>query len=226
MSKSIGGIVNKTVGNLFASGNTGVYGSEAERLNYLNNYDTTNYDNTLKNMTSAAYGLSQQLDKRPDYVYQADGSDAARQRVEQATFNSYVDKLNTQYEQQRNDLNSRLQNQGLSVGSEAYQRAMNDLATQQNEALNQAAYQSVINGQNAFSNSLQNLITAANFTNSARRYPISEIISLLSLSPSGYQVNADKYAVSQGINNRRDAANQQAWGNMFSTADAIGKFWK
>ncbi len=218
--------MSKSIGKIFGSGNTGMYGSENEVLNYLNNYDTSNYDNSLKNMTSQAYSISQNLENRPDYVFRVDGSDDARRRMEQATYDSVVDKVMPQYEQLRSDLNTRLQNQGLSVGSEAYQRAMNDLEQQQNSALNQAAYQSVGAGQSAFSNSLQNAIVSGHFSNEARSYPIQEIISLLSLSPSGYQVNMDKYNVANQVNGRREAAQQSGWNNMFSTANTIGKFMK
>lgn len=210
--------MSKSIGKVFGSGKVGMYGSEKEYLNYLKNYDTSNYDNSLKNMTAQAYGLSQQLGNRPDYIYSVDGSDAARQRMENATYQSALQNIMPVYEQRRSDLNTRLQNQGLSVGSEAYQRAMTDLENSQNAAINQAAYQSISAGQNAFNNSLQNAVTSAEFTNSARSYPIQEIISLLSLSPSGYQVQKDLFDAANGVHNRQEQAVQSGWDNMLKSA--------
>ncbi len=167
-------------------------------MNYLNGIDTKTVDNTNKNMAQAGYNLSQTLSSRPDYVYTVDGSDEARQRAENAVYNSYVDKLTPQFANQTADLETKLQNQGLSVGSEAYQRAMADLQNAQNDALNQAAYNSVSAGQNAFSNSLSDSIASGNFTNGARMLPVSEILSLISNSPSGYDVTQAKFNLLNG----------------------------
>lgn len=167
-------------------------------MNYLNGIDTKTVDNTNKNMAQAGYNLSQTLSSRPDYVYTVDGSDEARQRAENAVYNSYVDKLTPQFANQTADLETKLQNQGLSVGSEAYQRAMTDLQNAQNDALNQAAYNSVSAGQNAFSNSLSDNIASGNFTNGARMLPVSEILSLISNSPSGYDVTQAKFNLLNG----------------------------
>lgn len=162
-------------------------------LNYLNNYDTTTVDNTNKALAQTGYDLSQTLNNRPDYIYSVDGSDEARQRMENAIYNSYVDKLTPQFNNQISDLDTRLQNQGLSVGSEAYQRAMTDLQNSHNDTLNQAAYNSVSSGQSAFNTSLNNNISAANFNNNARMLPVSEILSLISNSPSSQDIMSQKY---------------------------------
>lgn len=210
MSKSIG----KVVGSVMGSGNSGRYGSEQEILNYLNNYSTKNYDNSADNMSAQALSLSQSLNSRPGYVYNVDGSDAARQRMEQSVYQQAVSRFSPQFEERRSDLESRLQNQGLAIGSEAYQRAVKDLEQEQNDALTNAAYQSVQAGQSAFSNSLGDAVSAGNFVNSARQYPVEEILSLLSLSQGGYDVAMDKYNIASGINSRRENATQSGWNNL------------
>ena len=164
-------------------------------MNYLNGIDTTTVDNTNKNLAQTGYELSQTLNNRPDYIYNVDGSDNARQRMEQSVYNSYINKLTPQFVNQISDLDTRLQNQGLSVGSEAYQRAMTDLQNTQNNALNQAAYNSVSAGQSAFSNSLSDEIAKATFSNNARMLPVSEILSLISTSPSGLDIMKAKYNI-------------------------------
>ena len=181
-------------------------------LGYLNSIDTSMVDNTNKKLASTGYDLSQTLDSRPDYIYSVDGSDDARQRAEKSLYQSYIDKLTPQFANQTSDLETRLQNQGLSVGSEAYRRAMTDLQNTQNSALNQAAYESVLAGQEAFSNSLSDSIRSANFSNDARMLPVSEILSLISTSPSKYQVEMDKYKIASAayndMYNRQDQYNQ------------------
>lgn len=102
-----------------------------------------------------------------DWTFNVDASDEARRQAQEATYSAYMDRLNPQFERQTSDLESSLINKGLSVGSEAYQRAMNDLQDRQNTAANQAAYQSVLAGQNAYAQDLQNQIAAGNFGNTA-----------------------------------------------------------
>ena len=207
--------MSKSIGKIFGAGgaSTSYNTAENEILKYLKNIDTSVADDSNANMAQQAYSLSQTLANRPNYIYSVDGSDAARERIENATYNSYVDKLTPQFQQQTSDLQTRLANQGLSVGSEAYQRAMNDLQTEQNDALNQAAYKSVEAGQNAFSKSLQDAISAGNFTNSARVLPINEIYALLQNSPTEYEKNMQIYQIQNSAENRinaNKAANAQA----------------
>lgn len=114
-------------------------------------------------------------------------------------------------------------NKGLGVGTEAYQRAMTDLQNTQNNALNQAAYQSVLAGQNAFSNSLNDEIKAANFSNNAQSQFINQLLSALQNSYSGYDVAMDKYNIRSGAD-RRIEANRQA--NSAAQAAAGNNFLK
>ena len=177
--------------------------------NYLNSINTQVVDDTNESMAKTGYNLAQTLDSRPNYIYSVDGSEDARKRAENAMFNAYIDKLTPQFQTEISDLETRLQNQGLSVGSEAYQRAMTDLQNIHNDALNQAAYNSVTAGQQAFSNSLSDNIASANFTNNARMMPVSEILSLLSNSPSSYDIAQAKYNLLTGAINQRNQLQRQ-----------------
>lgn len=164
-------------------------------LKYLNNYDTSKVDNTISNMENTALNFSNQLGNMGNYSFSVDGSDAARQRAEAATYQSYLDKLTPQFDQQQKDLETRLQNQGLSVGSEAYQRAMNDFLDNKNEAINQAAYNAVNQGQSSFSQSLADAMSAGNYGNTAQQGYINLINSLLGNSVSGYDNQQNIYSV-------------------------------
>ena len=206
--------MSKAVSSIFGSGSTGTYGFEKNYTNYLNNYNTGNYDNTLNNLTANALSMSQNLGAMPNYVFSVNGSDDARRAAEQAVYQAYVDKLTPQYQQQQADLETSLANKGISVGSEAYQRAMNDLQSTQNAALNQAAYNSVIAGQNAYDNSLKNSISAANFSNNARQNYISQILSQLQNSGSGYKNQMNLYNAQHGIQARRTQDEESGWKNL------------
>ncbi len=199
--------MSKAIGSVFGAGgnaSTSMYGSENEILKYLNNYDTTNYDNTLKNLVSYAANASNQLSNMGDYNFSVDGSDAARKRAEQATYQSYLDKLQPQFANQTSDLQTSLANKGISIGSEAYSRAMSDLQDSQNAALNQAAYQATLAGQDAFSNSLSDELRAAGFTNAAQSSYINQLLQALQNSYSGYDIAMDKFNVQYGADHRID----------------------
>ena len=157
----------------------------------------------------------------PGYQFGADYSDAARQRAENATYQSYVDKLTPQYQQQLDDMQTRLINQGIPVGSDAYNRAMSGIQNNMNDALNQAAYQSVLNGQNAYSQSLTDNINAAEFQNNARQSYINQIKSLLEGSVSGYENAMNLYNTERGVQARRDASEQSGWSNLTGLIKAL-----
>lgn len=215
--------MSKSIGRIFGTGSVNNYGYENNYSDYLRNYNTTNYDNTLNNMTASALNMSQNLNSMPAYQFNVDYSDDARNQAQNAAFQSYVSQLVPQYQQQAADLQTSLANQGIPVGSEAYQRAMTDLQSSQNAALNQAAYQSVAAGQNAYSQSLADSINAAQFNNTARQNYIQQIQALLNGSVSGYDNMANLYNTQQGIEARKTAAQQSGWNNLNTALDAGSK---
>ncbi len=157
-------------------------------LSYLSGVDTSDYDAVNENFQNLANQMSQS-GNLGSWNWSVDGSDEARQRAEAAAFQSYLDKTTPIYEQQTDDLQTRLINQGLTPGSEAYQRAMTDLQDSQNDATNQAAYNATLAGQNAFTQSLNDQINAGNFGNNAQTGYVNQIWNLLSNSMSDYDKN-------------------------------------
>ncbi len=224
MSKAIGKVLGA------GSASTSMLGSEKDILNYLNNYNTTNYDTTLNNLTSYAANASNQLSNMGNYNFSVNGSDAARQRAEQATYQSYVDKLTPQFANQTSDLATSLANKGITAGSEAYSRAFNDLQNNQNNALNQAAYQATLAGQNAFSSSLSDQINAAQFGNSAQSAYIQQLLKALDRSYSGYDIAMNKYKIQNAADSRiaqnkfYNAQAQTEAGNQFLQSAAAAYF--
>jgi len=217
--------MSKSIGKVLGTGSTGTYDHENDYINYLKNYDTSNYDNTLHNMTSYADNLSSNFSSLPDYQFSVENSDEARQRAEAATYQSYLDKLVPQYQQQMSDLQTSLANQGITAGSEAYLRAMNGLQSSQNAALNQAAYQSVLNGQNAYSQAFGDSLQAAQFSNDARQSYIDQIRSLLDGSISGYDNRANLYNTQSGVQERKLAAENSGWNNLQNVIDGSVKMY-
>jgi len=104
---------------------------------------------------------------KDDWTFRVNAGDDVRKQAQDATYNSYMERMNPQFDRQRENMATMLQNQGIPVGSEAYNRAMGELEQRQNDATNQAAYQSVLAGNNAYSQSLQDEINAGNFGNNA-----------------------------------------------------------
>ncbi|MBR1604635.1 MAG: hypothetical protein IJ660_00835 [Alphaproteobacteria bacterium] len=180
-------------------------------LSAVNNVDTKNYDNVLKNFETKANEMSGNSNLG-NWIWGVDGSDDARQRAEAATFQAYLDKTQPIYQQQKDDLHNRLINQGLSVGSEAYERAMNDLQNNQNDATNQAAYNSVLNGQNAFTQSLNDSLNSASFANSAQTGYIGNIWNLLANSMSGYDKKMEQANLVSSIFNQAQSQKSQKGG--------------
>lgn len=164
-------------------------------LNYLGNYDTSNADTVLNNLTDwAANSSANNLNNMGDYTFSVNGSDEARQRMEDALYNSAVDKLTPQFERQTSNYATMLQNQGIPVGSEAYNRAMGELEEKQNDSLRQAAYQSIINGQDAFSQSLNDEVNAGSYGINAQQAYIRQLLGALDGSPSEYENQQNVYA--------------------------------
>ena len=191
-------------------------------VKFLNKQDTSNVDTTLGNLTEYASTSSEDLaNLMGDYTFNVDASDAAREQAQEAVYNQYMDKLTPQFERQTSDLQTRLANQGLGVGTEAYQRAMTDLQQEQNEATNQAAYQSVLAGQQAYNQDLANQIAAGTFGNQAQQAYINQLVSALQGSQSAYDVAMDKYAAQQNLANQTYAAKQQAMNNRLALTNAI-----
>ena len=183
-------------------------------LNYLKNYDTSNVDNTLSNLTGWATNASQNLgNTMGDYTFNVDGSDAARLRQENAIYSSMMDKMQPQFERQMQDYSTMLQNKGLPVGSEAYERAMGDLQEKQNDSARQAAYASVMGGQDAFSQSLGDAMNASGFGNQAQQAYINQLLSALQGSASGYENQQNIFSVGTGKSNlkyKQDMANAKS----------------
>ena len=175
-------------------------------MNYYQNLDTSLADSVVNNLSNAGVDLSQNLTDRISSVM---GDETARQEAILANFNAYQELMRPTFETQTNDLHTRLLNQGLGVGNEAYQQAMNDLNQTQNLALNQAAYNAVNLGNEAYNDSIELALKNANLNNNVRNSEIAELYKLMGITTSDeerqnklYNLGAEKSEIE--YNNEMD----------------------
>lgn len=77
-------------------------------------------------------------DTPPDESFSQEGD-----RLSDATYEKYTRRLDPQFEKEQNDLTSQLANQGITQGSEAYTKAMDDFGRRKNDAYSGARNESV-----------------------------------------------------------------------------------
>ena len=145
--------------------------------------------------------------------------DAARQRIEQGLF----DRMSPMHERQQSALEVKLANQGITPGSAAYKRAMQDLGDQQSreryDALQTAGQEIQRNQQMALGNRQQltneDLATAGLF-NTANQQKFNQDLQ------SGQFLNSslkDMFGMDVTKTNTNNAAIQQDYGQRLSSAD-------
>ncbi len=218
ISSSLYGSGDSIASSLFPQQGTGAF---KNLLSYYNAYDTTNADKTLDNLEAEALGLSGDL---TSYIAGVDGSDTARNETQNAVYQSYLDLLTPRHEEEISDLNTRLLNQGLTIGSEAYQRAMNDLVQEQNQALNQAAYQAVSAGNEVFNDSFDNAYQNAQLANQVRAAELSEIYRLLGETMTEEELKEKIFNLESGMdktNYQNEASNYQGIKNLLWSASGF-----
>ena len=147
--------------------------------------------NYVQNMMANPFNTS----SLPALTSQVDPNLTGMQGWDRAT-NLLMQRLQPQMERQQQRLDQQLANQGIPLGSEAYTRAKQDLAMQQNDMMNQAALSGA---------SLQNQffgqgVTGANLANQARQqgfgelaYQRNEPLNTLNAVRSGAQVTAPQF---------------------------------
>lgn len=101
-------------------------------------------------------------------------SEASRQRITDALYRRQTAMLDPQTSQQSSDLTSRLAAQGITEGSPAYQRAMDNQARQQSEAYQSARDSAILAGGAEDSRIGQQNLNVANFQNATRGQEFGE----------------------------------------------------
>lgn len=140
----------------------------------------------------AASGLQQQfadLAANPldlSGLPQVDYGDAARQQAFEATYNQMAGRINPEFQQRTEGLETQLANQGLDPGSEAGRRAMREMRTAQADALAGARGQAFGQGlqaqQQAFGQSMAARQNALAEALRQRGLPLQEMGALMGLT--------------------------------------------
>ena len=190
-----------------ALGNVNQVGADGSTLNYdqtgsygfRDPYTGQTYDiptftatQSLSDPAQAIYDTNQRTDQSLANVaenqsnflegYMGKPWEADTSAIESHLFDLGSNTLDPKFEQQRDDLETRLSNQGIKLGSAAYDRAMGEMRESQNSAYNSLALQG--RGQ-----AFQELQTQ-------RNQPLNEITAL----QSGSQVSMPGYQVQQQPN--------------------------
>ena len=124
------------------------------------------------------------------------GSNADKQAAD-SVFKAFSDRYQPVFERQSNHLQDRLVNQGIPVGSEAYSRAMSDMSQTQNDALQQAAYQSVQAGQQARNNEIANKLSIFGAFNPLNHYTGSTAQGSTSMYDNAYNSQLAQFQAQQ-----------------------------
>lgn len=116
-----------------------------EQLRTMGESEILNLASQLQNTMLQPVRTAGQIEQSGLPALQGDFGGEA-QRLEDATYNSAVQRLQPQFDRQRNQLEQRLADQGLPLSSDAYQEEMNRLEESQNEQLSRLALDSVAQG--------------------------------------------------------------------------------
>lgn len=107
-------------------------------------------------------------------VYGADDLDAARSRTEEAIYS----RLNTQFQQDEEALRTRLINQGIGQGSQAYQREMDAFNQMKNDARMQAVLAGGTESDRALAQSLSLRQQGIGEIDKLRAQPLNEYLAM------------------------------------------------
>jgi hypothetical protein len=120
--------------------------------------------NYQTSVPTTAANLQTSIGKTPDYI----------QKSGDAIYNQATSRLDPRFNQAQSDLDSRLANQGITAGSEAYNRAQNNFSMQRNDAY-QTAMNNATSQAGADASRIQGMdLNAANFGNTAQNQVFSQ----------------------------------------------------
>ncbi len=145
------------------------------------------------------------------------GTNADKQAAD-SVYSAFSDRYEPIFERQTNNLQDRLVNQGIPVGSEAYSRAMSDMAQTQNDARQQAMYQAQQAGQQARNNEIQNNLSIFSAFNPLNGYAGSSAQGSTEMYDNLYNSQLNAYNAQQQA--KQNMA--QGWLNLGSAGLNLG----
>ena len=145
------------------------------------------------------------------------GTNADKQAAD-SVYSAFSDRYEPIFERQTNNLQDRLVNQGIPVGSEAYSRAMSDMSQTQNDARQQAMYQAQQAGQQARNNEIQNNLSIFSAFNPLNGYAGSSAQGSTAMYDNLYNSQLNAYNAQQQA--KQNMA--QGWLNLGSAGLNLG----
>lgn len=145
------------------------------------------------------------------------GTNADKQAAD-SVYSAFSDRYEPIFERQTNNLQDRLVNQGIPVGSEAYSRAMSDMSQTQNDARQQAMYQAQQAGQQARNNEIQNNLSIFSAFNPLNGYAGSSAQGSTEMYDNLYNSQLNAYNAQQQA--KQNMA--QGWLNLGSAGLNLG----
>jgi len=184
----------------------------------------------LSGLPSTQYGAAKgAIQQNLDYSGLDPLSDptALRSKIEDASFNKFADRFTPYAKQQQDALQTRQANMGGVTSSNAAQRQMGGLLTNQGDQFRQAAFDSILAGGNATQQQqamelakrgqgVNEINNQGNFWNTAQNQDFTQNTSNANMWNSGKQMDAGLLGQQQQANN---TATQQDIGNAFANAN-------
>lgn len=187
-----------------------------------------NYSTSLD--TGGAPGLVGSIDTNGlPKLYGADDLTGARKSVEDAVYGNYSSRLDPMWQQREDQLRTRLANQGIVEGSDAWKNAWQQADFARNDAYDQARRSATVAGGDEFTRLINasqgnraqafgERVTGGNFTNDARAQAVQE-----ALARGGFQNDASVNAFNANNNARAQGfGEQQAAGAFRNSSVASG----
>lgn len=162
-------------------------------------------------------------------------SDTDRSRVEGAVYDSMASRLDPQFDRRETSLHTRLANQGLSPGSEAYTNAMQDYNFARNDAYDQANRAAVQLGvqetNNAFNRQAYEYNQPLNSLNALRSGSQATVPNFgagaqqaQTQAPNLTNAAAQQYGAQTNAYNARQANQSNFWGGLMDLGSTMYRY--
>lgn len=171
-------------------------------------------NNGLSSLTWDPNSNTQQISYTPamqSIINNMLSGDASAKRAEESVFSAFQDRYAPIFERQTSQLSDSLKNKGIPIGSEAYARAMETNAQNQNDAILAAANQATLTGQQRANQTLANNASIFSLFNPLNSYQPGAGTPNIDIYGNQYQSQMNAY-------NAKANANQNAWGTLFGAA--------
>lgn len=210
------------ISNLFGGGSVPSYdvGAAKDMFQWQQGQARYGVNNGLGSLTWDPASNTQQISYTPamqNIINSMLGGDASAKRAEESVFSAFQDRYAPMFERQTSQLSDSLKNKGIPIGSEAYTRAMEANAQNQNDATLQAANQATLTGQQQANQTLANNASIFSLFNPLNGYSAGAGTPNIDIYGNKYQSEMNAYGAKAN-------ANQNAWGTLLGAGGTAAAF--